>query len=246
MKNNGIYHERILIVDDDPDVTAWLGFTLEIQGFVTRQAADAFSALTICHEWQPHLVLLDLHLGNHQIQGTEVLWSIKNDSRLSSAVVLIYTGCRDEEVRRYCLQDIGADGYLLKGQASGQTLAQALKLWLRRLYPVRSRTVLLSQDLELDWPRGAVTRGGDALPLTPVEFNVLSYVAHQSPRFIGWNDLTRKFWGIKADYHFREAPLLVRACLAHLEHKLGSAWANSLDVSDRGVRWVFSPGVGTL
>lgn len=228
----------VLLVDDDPDIIQWLTLVLEPQGIKTYAAVDAFTALYYCKKYKPDMMILDLHLGDHEVGGTEILWTLKNDPALASIVVLVFTGCRDESVKKLCTDDLGADGYLIKGEAHRLDLASTIRAWLRHLKVHNAQEDLVSGPLRVNLAEGKATINEKPLPLTPREFNVLAYLAKHSPNIMSWETMARKLWGKPNGPYLFQEPELIEACLAHIKFKLGrEAGRHLITVPSAGATW---------
>ena len=238
MKFNNRKAPSVLVVDDDPTIVEWLSMALSIKGIKVRAASDAFTAIQCCQQDRPDLVILDLHLGSHAIQGTEVLWHIKNNPALSSIVVLIYTACHDDEVGSLCRDEIGADGYILKGIATNAILVATVHAWLRRLCVVNAKREFSCGPVRVNLAQAQAFIEGETLPLTPREYSLLAYAAKKSPRLVTWNNLSKKLWRMDFDYRSGKAPEEIESCLIHLKSKLGPASQRLVVVPADGVVWV--------
>ncbi|MEK6543340.1 MAG: response regulator transcription factor [Elusimicrobiota bacterium] len=228
---------KVLVVDDDPTIVDWLTMILEFKGFTVASAKDAFSALLAVKEQSPDLVILDLHLGEHMIQGTEVLWRIKSDPASAAAVVLIFTAVRDKDVERLCMDEYGADGYILKGVAQKIDLSRMINAWLRRLAIKNAKNELVRGALRIDLAKAQAYLEDKPLPLTPREYNLLAYTARKSPDVARWDTLASKFWQTVPDEQ-HHAPDSISACLVHLRSKLGMAAYHLVTVRNSGLTWV--------
>lgn len=227
----------ILVVDDDMTILDWLSLVLVTKGFMVHAAKDAFSAIHICETEKPDLVILDLKLGEHLIQGTEVLWRIKSHAELASTVVLILTGCQDKEVEKLCLDDFGADGYLLKGESPKIKLENIIYSWTRRLRLAGQATELNSGPLHLNFALNQAYVHDKEIPLTPREYNVLSYTVKRSPRPAAWPVLERRLC------HEEPPPgetlsFGLNCCLNHLRNKLGAASYHLVTTRPAGLAWL--------
>ncbi|MBI2069280.1 MAG: response regulator transcription factor [Elusimicrobia bacterium] len=232
-------HERpsILIVDDDVTICQWLSLGLEVHGIESAFAGDAFSAMHFCKKFHPDLVVLDLHLGDHAISGTEVLWGIKNDPELASTVVLIFTGCADEEVQRLCMDEIGADGYLIKGATKTSDLIQAVDKWLRRIKVRGAAQEISGGPVRVNLSQSRAYLGEQTLPLTPREFNVLALTIRKKA-LVPWATLAGRLFKMGKRYQYQAAADPVETCLRHLRAKLGPESERLVTVPGVGVVWV--------
>ncbi len=159
---------RILVVEDDEAIRTGLVTKLELDGHVVHSVADGFAAKRAIEEWAPDLVLLDLMLPG--LDGISVLrWLRRRDRKLP---VLILSARGREEQKVEGLR-AGADDYLAKPFGLDELTARIDAL-LRRAIPVDE--TLRIADLEIDIAGGHVSRGGEPVELSPIEWRLLSFL----------------------------------------------------------------------
>jgi len=167
--------KRILVVDDEPKIVRLVRSYLESSGFQTVTASTGREALDLFRTESPALVVLDLMLPD--LDGMDVAREI----RQSSPTPIIMLTARTEDVDRVAGLEIGADDYVVKPFNPREVLAR-VRAVLRRAeraeVPHRIRTGTLVIDLD----RHEVTRHGDRIELTPMEFEVLKALAEHPGR----------------------------------------------------------------
>src|ERR671925_1511820 len=142
---------RVLVVEDDTEITEVLRRTLRQEGHEVRSAADGLAALELAEDFVPDLVILDL--GLPKLDGVEVCRRLRAES---DAPILILTARTDTDDRVTGL-DSGADDYLVKPFERKELLARMRALLRRR--PPRGSASLMVADLRLNPDTREVTRG---------------------------------------------------------------------------------------
>ena len=172
----------ILVIEDDKDIVELVRYNLEREGFRVLDAADGEQGLAAVIRQKPDLVLLDLMLPG--VDGLEVCRRIRAHDELRSTPVVILTA-KGEESDVVIGLELGADDYLAK-PFSPVELELRVKALLRRprtapaeAAPARhARAKALHRgDLKIDIERRTVSRDGDPVDLTPIEFNILKLLA---------------------------------------------------------------------
>lgn len=161
-------NERILVVDDEPEIARVLRGYLEQAGYRVLTAYDGLEALRRARQELPDLVILDLMLPG--MDGIEVCRAL----RQSTSIPIIMVTARVEEADRVLGLELGADDYVTKPFSPREVLAR-VRAVLRRYQgaPDDREQVLLVDDLRLDGERYAVQRGQQSIDLTPSEFEIL-------------------------------------------------------------------------
>jgi DNA-binding response OmpR family regulator len=185
----------ILVVDDEPTVTEVVSVYLERAGYQVMVAADGESALELLEEQPPDLVVLDLMLPD--VGGLEITrWM-----RARGDMPIIMLTARREEVDRILGLELGADDYVVK-PFSPQELVSRVKAVLRRTYgrrAARGERPLEVANLRVDPQTRVVELGGEEVPLTAKEFDLLWELARHPRRVFNRDQLLEMVWGLK-DY----------------------------------------------
>jgi DNA-binding response OmpR family regulator len=183
---------RVLIVEDDRALGAFLKQGLELDGHRVEWAKDGEAALAHAAADHPDLVLLDLSLPKRD--GMEVLADLR--ARRNDAAVLVLSGRSDLNVRVQCL-DGGADDYLEKPFSFFELMARCRALLRRRQQ--FADPVLRHGDLELRRIEHKVTRGGRAIGLTAKEFSLLEYLLLHRGECVSRSQLLAEAWQMPAE-----------------------------------------------
>ena len=181
---------KILVVDDDAELRALIGFALRQAGFLVVEAPDGPRAVATHEQEAPDLVILDVNLPF--LDGFEVLKRIRARGR--TPVMMLTVRAAEEDLVRGL--DAGADDYLAK-PFSPRTLLARVRALLRRSGSEPSAT-LRAGRLELDPDLQAVRiDAGEPVRLTPLEFRLLQYLVAQSGRTVHADRLLAHVWGAR-------------------------------------------------
>ncbi|MDP3909887.1 MAG: response regulator transcription factor [Gemmatimonadales bacterium] len=210
---------RVLVVDDEPDITALVAYHLAKEGYRVSTAATGTEALRAAREERPDLVVLDLMLPGHS--GYDVLAELRRRDETREVGVLLLTA-RKEEADRIKGLTLGADDYLAK-PFSPRELVLRVGAVLRRLAapPVASGGRLTAGPLILDRTAHRVTVDGGEIDLTATEFNLLERLIERRDRVQTRMQLLESVWQAQPDIQTRTVDMHVQ----RLRAKLGAAGA---------------------
>jgi two-component system KDP operon response regulator KdpE len=180
---------RILVVDDEPQITRVLRTSLSSQGYDIRVANDGETALEIMKDWTPDLVVTDLSMPN--MDGLELCRRL----RVTSKVPIIVLSVRGEERTKVQALDAGADDYVTKPFGIEELLAR-VRATLRRVPAENGHTTLIETgDFRIDLAAHKVTVRRREVHLTPKEFDLLVYLARHAGRVVTHRALLGAIWG---------------------------------------------------
>ncbi len=179
---------RILLVEDDPDIARVVETYLRRSGFEVEVVCDGPSGLARALAAPPALIVLDLMLPG--LDGFELLKRL----RPTLATPVIMLTARGEAEDRLQGFEHGADDYVPKPFHPPELVAR-VKAVLRRAQPERTDERLEVGDLSIDPGKRTVTRAGEALDLTAVEFDLLLVFAANPGRVFRRDDLLDRVWG---------------------------------------------------
>jgi two-component system phosphate regulon response regulator PhoB len=214
---NGSGGERILVVDDEPDIVALVVYHLAKAGFRISTASNGPDALRIAQQDRPALVVLDLMLPG--MSGLEVLDQLRADESSQDIAVLLLTARRDEPDRIKGLSS-GADDYLTK-PFSPQELVLRVRNILRRISQTQAGLpdVVRVGPILIDRSAHRVSVDGSELDLTPTEFKLLMTLAERRGRVQSRGLLLEIVWDAAPDIQTRTVDMHVQ----RLRTKLGAA-----------------------
>ena len=185
----------ILVVDDDAKIVRLVRTYLERDGFAVVTAADGPAALDAIERHRPALVVLDLMLPG--LDGRAVVRAVRGDDEAAATPILIVSA-RGSTLDRIAGLEDGADDYLPKPFSPAE-LVLRVKSILRRSAPpatdAASRPALTLADLTIDPDRYEVTRAGRPIPLTRVEFRLLTSLIEAGGRVLTRDQLLDAVYG---------------------------------------------------
>jgi two-component system KDP operon response regulator KdpE len=181
---------RILVVDDEPQIRRFLKTTLEVHGYDVALAEHGRAALEQIPTWRPDVILLDL--GLPEIDGLEVTRRVRE----WSDVPILVLSVRDREADKVAALNLGADDYVTKPFGAGELLAR-IQVALRHATHGRlpQDPVITAGDLRLNVALRQVTRGEEAIHLTPTEYEILKTLATHAGKVLTHTMLLQKVWG---------------------------------------------------
>lgn len=183
---------RVLLVEDNPDLAFGVRNNLEIEGYEVRHVEDGPTGVTAILEWRPDLVVLDLMLPG--MDGFRVLRTVRNAG--FTAPVLMLTA-RGEETDKVLGLRTGADDYVTKPFGVLELLARVEALLRRASVPSHGNADRFG-DVQVDRAARAVTRGGEPVPLAPMEYELLLALLDRQGAVVTRHDLMRQVWGYDA------------------------------------------------
>jgi heavy metal response regulator len=218
---------RILVVEDEKKVAAFLRKGLEQEAYSVDIAANGKRALELALSEPYDLIILDLLLPG--LDGISVLCEIRRQH--VSTPVLILTARKDVDDRVSGL-DAGADDYLVKPFPFAELLARVRAL-MRRQGSERSATLQMA-DLAVDPVTHRATRGERDIELTPREYAVLEYLLRNAGRVMTRTLIAEHVW----DYHFDSDTNLIDVYVKRLREKLEAGGEKRLLHTVRGIGYV--------
>jgi two-component system phosphate regulon response regulator PhoB len=207
--------ERILVVDDEPDIIALVAYHLVKQGYRVSTASNGNEALEAARQEMPALVILDLMLPGKS--GYDVLTELREAAGTRDIAVLMLTARKEEEDRIRGLA-LGADDYLTK-PFSPQELVLRVAAILRRLTKGNRADVMAIGPIEIDRGEHRVRVDRQEIELTATEYKLLLTLAERRGRVQDRAKLLEAVWDAAPDIQTRTVDMHVQ----RLRAKLGSA-----------------------
>ena len=164
-------NELILVVDDEPKIVKLAQDYLEQSGFMVLTALDGNTALATARQRRPDLIVLDLSLPG--MDGLDVCRALRRESD----VPIIMLTARVEEADRLIGLELGADDYITKPFSPRELVARVRSIFRRVQGMLGQSDIIRIGGLEIDLRGREVNRGGEAIKLAPIEFNVLAALA---------------------------------------------------------------------
>ena len=182
---------RILVVDDEPQLTRVLRTGLTSRGYDVRVAADGLAGFETFTDWHPDLVITDLAMP--VMDGLELCRRLR---AISQAPIIVLSAKGEEKTKVEAL-DLGADDYVTKPFGIDELLAR-VRASLRRtatLTPEPESTVLTAGDFHVDLETRKVLVADREVHLTPKEFDLLVYFLKHSGKVLTHRTLLAAIWG---------------------------------------------------
>jgi two-component system OmpR family response regulator len=205
---------RVLVVDDEPNISALLSATLRLVAYDVRIADSGHSALVAVQEFEPDLIVLDVMLPD--LDGFEVAKRLRATGR---SVPVLFLTARDAVEDRISGLTAGGDDYVTK-PFSLEEVVLRIKAILRRSQPElavpEDAGVLRYADLELDEDAHEVRRGGRLIDLSPTEFNLLRYLMINAGRVVSKAQILDRVW----KYDFGGDGRIVESYVYYLRRKI--------------------------
>lgn len=224
---------RILLVEDDPALADATRRALAAQGWTVDCTARGEPVPASLKQDPYDLLLLDIGLAG--IDGFETLRRVREQGSTTPVLMLTARDAVEDRVRGL---EGGADDYLVKPFGAGELMARVRAQLRRQTQRAPAADAKLAfGDVEVDLARRIVTRGGEPLHLTPIEYRLLTHLAGQPDRVITHRQLLQAVWGPghTEDTHY------VRVHMANLRKKIehdASQPRHLLTVSGVGYRFV--------
>jgi two-component system, OmpR family, phosphate regulon response regulator PhoB len=208
---------RILVVDDEPDITALVAYHLAKAGYRVSTAANGPDALKAAREERPDVVILDIMLPT--VSGYDVLGEMRRREETREVGVILLTARREEADRIKGLS-LGADDYLTK-PFSPQELTLRVQALLRRLGSpaVTAGSTLVAGPVSIDRSSHRVTVDGTELELTATEYKLLLTLIERRGRVQSRPQLLETVWEAQPDIQTRTVDMHVQ----RLRTKLGDS-----------------------
>jgi two-component system, OmpR family, KDP operon response regulator KdpE len=199
-----------VVVEDEPQIRRFVRAALESEHWRVFEAASLRDGLAETATRRPDLVVVDLALPDGD--GIELVRSMR---AWSGAPILILSARGDEKVKIEAL-DAGADDYLTKPFGIGELLARVRALARRAARTDAGEPVFRIGDIEIDFSARRVTRAGQLVRLTPIEYRLLTVLASNAGKVLTHRQILREVWGPAHVEHEHYA----RIFMGHLRRKL--------------------------
>jgi len=201
----------VLIVEDEPHIRRFLRAALESEHCQVGEAPNVARGQIEAGTRKPDLVLIDLGLPDGD--GIDMIRQL----RTWSAVPVLVLSARTDETDKVAALDAGADDYLTKPFGIAELLARVRALLRRALRPLPDGPARVSFGaVEVDLARRVVTRGGEPVHLTPIEYKLLGHLIANAGRVLTHRQLLAQIWGPSHVEHTH----YLRVYMAGLRRKL--------------------------
>jgi two-component system KDP operon response regulator KdpE len=200
---------KILVIDDEPQITRVLRRSLAAHRYDVRVAADGEAGLELFHDFHPDLVITDLSMP--EMSGIEVCREI----RKISATPIIVLSVKGEEKTKVEALDAGADDYITKPFGMDELMAR-VRASLRRAPGEKEESRIEAGDFIVDLATHQVTVRGEEVHLTPKEFELLAHLVKNQGKVLTHRSLLAAVWG----GNFTEQTEYLRVFVGNLRKKI--------------------------
>lgn len=183
---------KILIVDDEPDILDILKYNLEKEGFEVQKAKNGKRAIEKAYSFNPDLILLDIMMP--QMDGIEVCRKLRDDFKFAQTYIVFLTA-RSEEYSEVAGFDVGADDYVVK-PIRPRSLISRLKNILKRVRLIDLPTdTLIFGELTIDISKHKIFINDNEVILTKKEYEILHLLASNPEKVFERENIYIKIWG---------------------------------------------------
>ena len=213
---------KILLVDDEPDILEFLSYNLIKEGYLLETASNGKEAIAIAKAYIPDLVILDIMMP--EMDGIEVCRHLRAIKELKHSLIAFLTA-RGEEFTQIAALDSGGDDFIQK-PIRPSLLISRVKALLRRsntneLLPA---TPIKLGDIELDFEKFLVTKGGKTIHLARKEFELLAMLVGKPGKVFRRNEILNQVWGTDVIVGTRTIDVHIRK----LREKLGDSMIKTI------------------
>jgi two-component system KDP operon response regulator KdpE len=218
-------NNRVLIIDDEPQIRRTLELNLAARGYQVDLAASGEGGLEQARH-HPDLVILDLGLPG--MDGLDFVRRL----RAFSKVPIVVLSARETEATKVAALDAGADDYVTKPFGMGELMAR-VHAALRRSAPPDDAAVVATDDFSIDLAAKRVTRDGAEVRLTPTQWHLVEVLVRNRGRLVTQRQLLGEVWGpgYSEEFHY------LRVFMAQIRRKLEPN-------PSRPVHFITEPGMG--
>jgi len=220
---------KILIIDDEPQITRVLRASFAAQAYDVRIANDPEEGLRTFHEWRPDLVITDLMMPG--MSGVELCRAI----RATAETPIIVLSVREQEHSKVAALDAGADDYVTKPFGIQELMAR-VRAHLRRA-PERIAGSVEAGDFVIDSTAHSITVTGKQIHLTPKEFDLLLHLARNAGKVMTHRALLTTVWGAQSAHQ----PEYLRVFVGQLRKKLEAETGKQYIQTEPWVGYRFVP-----
>lgn len=204
---------HILLIDDERAIRRMLRVALSAHGYQVYEAATGEEGLQNAASQHPDVIILDLGLPD--IDGVEVTRRLREWTQ-TPIIILSVRGGEEDKIAAL---DAGADDYLTKPFGTGELTAR-IRTALRHAQPVgEAQPVFQVDGLRVDLLHRTVSVDGNAVELTPTEYELLKLLVQHAGKVVTHNQLLRAVWGAA----YEDEAHLLRVNISNLRHKIESS-----------------------
>ncbi len=226
MQNNN----RVLVVDDEPDILDLLKYNLEREGYEVEIASNGEEAIKKAEFFKPELILLDIMMP--KMDGVETCRQLREMPDMKESYIIFLTA-RAEEYSEVAAFDVGADDYLNK-PIKPRALMSRINALFRREFKkqqVQTHEIIEISDLCIDKTSYTLQKDGELIALPKKEFELIYFLAQSPNKVFNREDLLKNIWG-------QDVYVLARTVDVHIRRireKIGDSYIKTV----KGVGYKF-------
>ncbi|HOY39042.1 MAG: response regulator transcription factor [Bacteroidales bacterium] len=191
--------QKILVVDDDPDILEFLSYNLDKEGFIVEIAGNGKDAIDLAGKYNPDVILLDIMMP--EMDGVEVCHILRSSTQFDHTLIVFLTA-RSEDYSQIAGFDAGADDYITK-PVRPKVLIKKIQSMLRRSNRLSNRrsdvdeaeTVLRFNGLTIDVEMHSVMKNGAEVILPKKEFKLLKLLVSKPGKVFSRDEIYSAIWG---------------------------------------------------
>ncbi|MET0555163.1 MAG: response regulator transcription factor [Vicinamibacteria bacterium] len=206
--------QKILIVEDEPDMVLGLRDNFEFEGYLVVTASDGVAGLEKARAEKPDLLILDIMMP--KLSGLEVCKTLRGEGFEKPIIMLT---ARGQEIDKVVGLELGADDYVTKPFSIRELLARVRAILRRSDGGKRRLARYRFSDVELDFEVYRATKAGTALEMSPREFELLRYLIERKGDTVSRDQLLEDVWG----YESYPSTRTVDTHIAKLRAKIGDS-----------------------
>ncbi|MEA1875630.1 MAG: response regulator transcription factor [Bacteroidota bacterium] len=219
---------RVLIVEDEKKVAAFIKNGLESEGYVTDIACDGRVGLEKAFDESYDIIILDLMIP--EIDGLTLLQKIRKEKISTQVIILTARGQVEDRIEGL---NKGADDYLVKPFAFDELLARIRALY-RRIHP-QKESVFNFDDLTIDIIERKVIRGKKQIDLSAKEYSLLEFMAYNKNRALNRTTISEHVW----NYDFDRGTNFIDVYINRLRKKIDNGFDKTFIHTVRGYGYMF-------
>jgi two-component system alkaline phosphatase synthesis response regulator PhoP len=221
---------RILIVDDEPDIVEFLSFNFEKEGYDVKSASNGIEAIDVAFEFRPRLILMDLMMP--EMDGIEACRVLRQNEENYDPFIVLLTA-RGEDYSQIAGFEAGADDYVIK-PVSPRVLISKMRALMKRkkseedpLFPKKTS----ENSLTINREYYSVFKNNQEIQLPRKEFEILSFIAEKPNRLFSREEIFNHIWGSETIVGDRTMDVYIRK----IRSKIGDDYIRTI----KGVGYKF-------
>lgn len=206
--------QKILVIDDEPDIVELVSYNLRKEGFEVSTASDGEEALAMIRKGNFDFLVLDLMLPG--IQGMELCRILRSDPKTAHLPIIMLTA-KGEEIDLILGLETGADDYMTKPFSPRELIARVKAVMRRLSEKAEKPQVIRIGDLLIDKQTYSVAKKTVPITLSSTEFKLLLYLAERKGKIFSRDQLLDAVWKVEAFVEPRTVDVHIRRLRTHVE-----------------------------